>query len=497
MRCLVLIAIALSLFSTTYAQVVTTSDQIAINTSNPQAGVPLHITNNSEAIRLEGSGPYLTFYDGTTYNGYLWYTSGRLYLINQQSGDIRFGTNGISRVTIDESGDVGMGTLSPESPLHVAEGNLFGANPNSNSISTFEKSNGNGYLSILTPSDNQKGILFGDENDPVNGGIIYNPSGNDRMAFRTNGNITRMVIDNQGDVGIGEFSPLRPIHVKSRNGGDEYGIMIERSGSSVTWEMSVFQGRFNWFYDGSPNPVSAIFTDGTYSTSDRRLKKAFDMTYREVMPHIRELPIGTYQLKAQPADDDHRSLGLIAQDIVDVFPEIVRSTPNRDGEYRYAVDYSKTGVIALKGLQEMDAELTSVKKKNEELAEENRHLRERLSQLERTVQRLEGIILPEGEENPGTFSGEVSPAQGQLWQNQPNPFDEMTTIRYHIPEQVQGAELRIVNQRGQLVRRITLDATATNGQVQLQANTLAAGTYSYSLFVDGRRLDTRQLILLQ
>jgi hypothetical protein len=496
MRCLVLIAFSLSLLPTAYAQVVTTPDQVSINTPDPQAGVPLHITDNAEAIRLDGTGPYLTFYDGITYNGYLWYTNDRMYLVNQQSGDIRLGTNSISRVTIDESGDVGMGTVSPESPLHVSDGNLFGATPNSNSISIFEKSNGNGYLSILTPSDDQKGILFGDGSDPVNGGIIYNPSGNDRMAFRTNGNITRMVIDNQGDVGIGEFSPLRPIHVKSRNGGDEYGIMIERSGSSVDWEMSVFQGRFNWFYDGATTPTAFITTDGTYSSSDRRLKTGIDMSYHEVMPHIRELPIGTYQLKVQPAEDDHRSLGLIAQDVVEAFPEIVRYSPNREGKQYYSIDYSKTGVIALKGLQEMDEELTSVKKENEELAAENRDLRERLAQLEQMVQRLEGIVLPEGEEEPGTFNGEEeSTSNGQLLQNQPNPFDEVSTIRYRLPERAQGAELRIVNQQGQLVRRFRLDSNGKEGQIQLQAGTLAAGTYSYSLFVNGQRLDTKQLIL--
>lgn len=495
MRYVVLIVISLSLFSTAYTQVVTTSEQIAINTSNPQSGVSLHITDHGESIRLDGSSPYLTFYNGGTYNGYLYYHNNNMYLANLQFGALMLRTGGSTRFLIDGSGDVGIGSLVPESRLHIADGQLFSANPNSNSISIFEKSNGNGYLSILTPSDDQKGVLFGDENDPANGGVIYNPSGNDRMAFRTNGNITRMVIDNQGDVGIGIFTPQRPVHVKSRNGGDEYGIMMERSGSSVNWEMSLFRGRFNWFYDGNTTPVSFIETDGIYSTSDRRLKKAIDMTYQEVMPHIRELPIGTYQLKWQPAEDDHRSLGLIAQDVVDVFPEIVRYSPTRSGAYRYAIDYSKTGVIALKGLQEIDKILTSVKKKNEELVAENRKLRDRLNRLEQVVQRLEGVVLPEDQEESGTFGGEEATSAAHLLQNQPNPFDELSTIQYRLPELVARAELRIVNQQGQLVRRIMLDPRSGEGQVQLKASTLAAGTYSYSLFVNGRIIDTKQLVL--
>ena len=42
-----------------------------------------------------------------------------LKLINEEVGDIRFGTSGTVRVTFDENGNVGIGTTTPTAKLHI------------------------------------------------------------------------------------------------------------------------------------------------------------------------------------------------------------------------------------------------------------------------------------------------------------------------------------------------------------------------------------------
>src|SRR6266404_4596249 len=114
------------------------------------------------------------------------------------------------------SGNVGIGTTSPRTTLHITSG-ASGVLPyNSGSditVGTLESS-ANGYLSILTPSANQSGVLFGNVASNVAGGIVYNNTATaNGLQFRTNGNNTRMVIDSSGNVGIGTTNPSYKLEV--------------------------------------------------------------------------------------------------------------------------------------------------------------------------------------------------------------------------------------------------------------------------------------------
>ena len=105
------------------------------------------------------------------------------------------------------SGNVGIGTTSPDNRLHVHRGSAGTVDANSNSIAIFEHSN-SGYLNLLTPNTKQSGVLFGNPSDAEAGGVIYNATNTpDGLQFRTNGNSTKMVIDASGEVGIGTTSP--------------------------------------------------------------------------------------------------------------------------------------------------------------------------------------------------------------------------------------------------------------------------------------------------
>lgn len=116
------------------------------------------------------------------------------------------------QITIDESGDLGVGTHNPNAPLHVQEGEA-GVAGHFNSSAIFERSTTN-YLSILSPDLTERGLLFGDPESFVNGGIIYNSSpARDGFVFRTGGNFNRMSITDDGNVGIGTTAPVTTLHV--------------------------------------------------------------------------------------------------------------------------------------------------------------------------------------------------------------------------------------------------------------------------------------------
>jgi len=83
---------------------------------------------------------------------------------------------------------------------------------------------------------------------------------------------------------------------------------------------------------------------------------------------------------------------------------------------------------------------------------------------------------------------------GKMLQNQPNPFKGTTLIKYNIAEDAGAAYITIYNINGQLMHREYI-AQKGMGEVQLQAGSLPAGTYSYALTIDGQLVDTKQMVI--
>ncbi len=131
-------------------------------------------------------------------------TAERLNFYNSTTGDI---------MSITGNGNVGIGTINPFSKLHIYKGSAGGVTPQTESLITLENSN-HLYMSLLTPDNRENGLLFGLNSNNVHGGIIYNnPSALGGLLFRTNGNVNRMVIDQNGNVGIGTTNPSEKMQV--------------------------------------------------------------------------------------------------------------------------------------------------------------------------------------------------------------------------------------------------------------------------------------------
>lgn len=138
-------------------------------------------------------------------------------LYNFQGGPIRFYTHpnvssGTLRMVIDENGNVGIGTSTPQRKLHLYEGFSGTGVPQSNSQLVIEN-NAQAAINLLVPNTSTGVIYFGDEDDNDVGDIRYNHSENS-LRFRVNAS-ERLRITSSGDVGIGTTTPNVPLHVAS------------------------------------------------------------------------------------------------------------------------------------------------------------------------------------------------------------------------------------------------------------------------------------------
>jgi len=81
-----------------------------------------------------------------------------------------------------------------------------------------------------------------------------------------------------------------------------------------------------------------------------------------------------------------------------------------------------------------------------------------------------------------------------LKQNAPNPFNSNTIIRYHTPSYTKNAQIIITEMNGRNLKTIKIPNNGP-GQVNISAGSLPAGSYVYSLIIDGKKVDSKQMIL--
>ena len=79
-------------------------------------------------------------------------------------------------------------------------------------------------------------------------------------------------------------------------------------------------------------------------------------------------------------------------------------------------------------------------------------------------------------------------------QNVPNPFNRITLIKYYLPKNAAQAHIRISDMNGNLLKVVEAYEKGY-GQIVIEANILAPGTYVYELIVGNERIDTKRMII--
>jgi hypothetical protein len=221
--------------------------------------------------------------------------------------------------------------------------------------------------------------------------------------------------------------------------------------------------------------------DGTINTSDAREKSNIrDLNYG--LKDIMKLRAVKFNWKNKEHDGD--KLGVVAQEIQKVLPEVVR-------DYDYVIDEAtgkktkvpaeKLGVmyadiipVLIKGMQEQQQQ---IEKQQQQIDE--------LKQLVSKVTGSQASVISRDTENSGA-----------LKQNTPNPVNSTTLIAYDLPSNIKNAQLNITGEKGNTIKQIQLNGKGA-GSVSVDCNSLIGGTYYYSLVADGKVIDTKKMIVVK
>lgn len=162
----------------------------------------------------------------------------------------------------------------------------------------------------------------------------------------------------------------------------------------------------------------------------------------------------------------------------------------------YGLRYSQFVVPLVKAVQELDEnqkwEAGSRKSEVDELKKEIKDQQKQIDELKQMVNSLSGnSSLSEKTSSQIIELG----SEAKLEQNVPNPFDNSTAISYYLPESSRNAFINIYDGSGHVLKSVVLETG--QGQLILKAGELGAGNYSYSLYVDGKLIYTRQMELLR
>jgi len=325
------------------------------------------------------------------------------------SSAIAFRVDGSEKVRIDTSGNVGIGETSPDDKLHIktASGDAalrFENSAGNNSRLILDSSNNtkiefnstprividsNGNVGIgKTPNRSRKlevagtmNLDDGSEYEWGDGSIsIAGNSSTDVMTFATAG-AERMRITSGGSVLIGTSTTPTYPHKLVCSGSAipdgtvsfvdtdvSVGLANAVMSLGFTGDTDATSGYFIYMTDGNGAIGSIQAASGTSvsfnTTSDERLK-------RNIVDASPQLDI-IKSIRVREFDwtrNDHHELGLIAQELVEIVPNVVTVGGEDETKNPYGVDYGKLTPYLIKALQEQQEIIDDLKSRIETLEE--------------------------------------------------------------------------------------------------------------------------------
>ncbi len=305
--------------------VLTQNGSVGIGTLTPEASL--------DVFRGGSSALGTALFRGTTYGSIFNYsTTEDIYIRGGKAG---------SKVIINDVaalGNVGIGTDAPVEKLTVGTAS-------------------NNYGIVHTDGTITTGTYVGA------GAGWYGTKTNHPLYFFTNNSGSSMQILTNGRVTIGGSAAISRPSIFTIHGA----MTLSNPAFQNEWELMSggFTTGTSLYFTLNGTPLATVDENGDWnSLSDMSFKKNI-LPYKKVLPAIKKLSVSTYQYKTNSPGSE--SFGLIAQNVAEYFPEITAVIQGKDGKNLLGISYAKTGVLAIKAIQEQQEIIESLQQKVERL----------------------------------------------------------------------------------------------------------------------------------
>ncbi|MBI4647569.1 MAG: tail fiber domain-containing protein [Bacteroidia bacterium] len=208
-----------------------------------------------------------------------------------------------------------------------------------------------------------------------------------------------------------------------------------------------------------------------------------------------------------------RQIGLIAQDVQSVVPEVV----GMDAQGFSYIDYNRLVPVLIEAVKDQQTIINGQQLTIDSLTVlvNNLHLQNsdsvqsQIASINAQLAAIQSCIdnLPPGLGCSGSDkmsdSGNNTPINVTqvelksdeiiLDQNNPNPFKETTTINYFIPDYIVFAQIIFSDNTGKIIKTVDINESGY-GQLKVKAEKLMSGIYNYSIVVDGKIAETKKMV---
>jgi hypothetical protein len=237
---------------------------------------------------------------------------------------------------------------------------------------------------------------------------IYNPTDTDvwrsydRLFVIGNGTSSSnrsdaFIVLKNGNVGVGgNFTPMSSLEVAHQNGVPtssnltnalsirNLGVNVNNPDDDKSWQFYTQLDGYLLLFNNGNFRGSWNATSGAYvQVSDRRLKKDITPLDNGTLNKVMQLNPVSYLMIDQT--DAKRNLGLISQEVQEIFPSITHSVKEQD---ILTLSYTELISILIKALQEQQEIINNQDSKINTLTEEL----EQLKRLDSRVEQLEAIL---------------------------------------------------------------------------------------------------------
>lgn len=299
-------------------------------------------------------------------------------LILKPNGDIYFGTH--KGIGVRNLGVTSTGMLTeldiPESPWNTSGSNIYysagrvGIGTSVPTVGYLLDVNGWSKTDLLRVNGNTDGFAW-----------KVGVSGN----FLLRDGDTALGVEANDLVGLGAI-PVNDIdltHRGSSGTSDDSGVYIKNpiANNFKMW-VSNASGRLE-FYSNDNLRAYVNASNGNWTLwSDRRLKKDITSLGSGHLDKIMQMEPVSYQMINQSSD--RVTFGLIAQDVMKLYPEIVEA-PERDDCNSYSLSYTELIPVLIAGIQEQQEEIENLKSDKLKASGELEQLKAELIELRKMV----------------------------------------------------------------------------------------------------------------